>query len=166
VNLKETSKTEGNYVRVGSYHDFEIHVKTNTILTGLVDSPTSHVNKFYVKGNHYYTYNNGNIGSTPASIFAYFPSALEKIPKLMQEHNDKISKQQESIQTCLRIINSTWDKEKQLNELKSNLRILETKITAMMQNASAEKIEETNNFIPIIVEEKKVSEGVSEQKCF
>jgi N12 class adenine-specific DNA methylase len=140
IKLKETSNTKGNYVQVGNYHGFEVHVKTNTILTGL--SEESHVNKFYVKGNHYYTYNNGNIGSTPATIFAYFPKAVEKIPKLIQEHNDRIIKKQESIQTCERIISSTWDREEQLNKLKSDLRILETKITAMIKEVPGEKREE------------------------
>ena len=140
--LKETCNTEGNYKCVGKYHNFEVHVKTNTILTGLMDSPESYINKFYVKGNHYYTYNNGNIGSTSSSIFAYFPNALEKIPKLICEHNGKISKKQESVQTCERIILSSWDKEEQLNELKSNLRVLETKITAMLKDAPSHKIKE------------------------
>jgi len=136
--LKETYNTEGKYECVGKYHNFEVCVKTNTILTGLMDSPKSYINKFYVKGNHYYTYNNGNIGSTPASIFGYFPNALEKIPKLITEHNVKISKKQESIQTCERIIHSSWDKEEQLKELKSALRILETKITAMIKDMPSE----------------------------
>ena len=141
--LKETSNTEGQYIRVGKYHDFEVHVKTNTILTGSAEHPKSLVNKFYVKGNHYYTYNNGNIGSTPASIFGYFPGALEKIPKLIKDHKDKISKKEEFIQTCERIIHSTWDKEAQLNQLKSDLRILETKITAMVREVATEKIEQS-----------------------
>jgi len=143
VWLKETCNTDGKYLCVGKYHDFEIHVKTNTILTGLIDSPNSYVNKFYVKGNHYYTYNNGNIGSTPASIFGYFSNALEKIPKLISEHNEKISQKQESIQTCERIIRSTWDKEERLKDLKSELRVLETKITAMIKDVGTEKSEKT-----------------------
>ena len=46
------------------------------------------------------------------------------------------------IQTFERVIHSTWDKEVQLNKLKSDLRILETKITAMIKNVPAEKMEE------------------------
>jgi hypothetical protein len=135
AQLKESMNTEGQYVCVGKYHDFDVCVRTNTILTGTAEK--SLVNKFYVKGNHYYTYNNGNIGSTPSTILSYFSNALEKIPKLIEEHNVKISKKQESIQTCERVIHSTWDKEKQLNELKSELRILETKITTMMMGVPA-----------------------------
>jgi len=142
VQLKETMNTEGKYVCVGKYHDFDVCVRTNTILTGSADA-SKLVNKFYVKGNHYYTYNNGNIGSTPSTILGYFSNALEKIPKLIEEHEDKIFKKQESIQTCERVINSTWDKEGQLNKLKSDLRILETKITATIKDVPGEKIEES-----------------------
>jgi N12 class adenine-specific DNA methylase len=141
VKLKETCNTEGKYLRIGSYHGFEVHIRTNTILTGSIETPISYVNKFYVKGNHYYTCNNGDIGSTSASIFSYFPRALEKIPKLLKEHNDRISEKQELIQTCERIIHSTWDKEDQLNRLKNDLRLLETKIKATIQNVSPENTE-------------------------
>jgi hypothetical protein len=121
-------------------HDFDVCVKTNTILTGSTDA-SKLLNKFYVKGNHYYTYNNGNIGSTPSTILSYFSNALERLPKLIEDHNNKITKKQESIQTCERVINSTWDKEGQLNKLKSDLRILETKITAMIKDMTAERID-------------------------
>ena len=150
VKLKETCNTEGKYECVGKYHNFEVHIKTNTILTGSIESPISHVNKFYVKGNHYYTYNNGNIGTTSSSILGYFSNALEKIPKLLSDHNEKISQKHESIQTYERIINSTWDKEEQLNKLKSDLRILETKITAMIKEVPEEKIEDAKTIKPTI----------------
>jgi len=140
--LKETCNTDGKYTCVGNYHGFEVHVKTNTILSGLIDAPKSYVNKFYVKGNHYYTYNNGNIGNTSASIFAYFPNALGKIPKLIDDHQKKISQKHESIQTCERIVSTTWNKEELLNGLKSDLRMLETKITAMIHQVPTEKLEE------------------------
>ena len=134
VHLKENLRTEGKYSKIGYYHNFEIYVKTNTILSDSIETPDRKVNKFYVKGENYYTFNNGNIGSTPTAIFSYFPNALEKIPGLINEYRERIVNKEESIQTCNRIISSVWNREEELIQLKSDLRLLDTKISASIKD--------------------------------
>jgi hypothetical protein len=138
IQLKDNSKTGGKYQTIGQYYNFEVCIKTNTILTESSEQPEMHINKFYVKGENYYTFNNGIIGSTPSTIFSYFPNALEKIPGIIDDYKEKVSRKEESIQTCQRVINSKWDKEDQLNTLKSDLRMLETKIAAMINDIPTE----------------------------
>ena len=87
-------------------------------------------NKFYVEGegNIKYTYNFGNIANDPKLAVNYFLNALEKIPSLIENYQTGIEKLEKDLPVLQKIVNSTWRKESELKDLKTELAAVDRKI--------------------------------------
>ena len=88
-------------------------------------------NRFMVKGmgNIYYTHNNGHLANDPKLACMNFLSALEKIPKVIENHERELEKVKRDVETYKTIASGEWKKEGELRKLKSELSELDRKIS-------------------------------------
>ena len=75
-----------------------------------------------------YTYNNGNIANDPKLAVNYFINAIEKIPSLIKKYQEETEKLKTDVPVLQGIVSSTWRKDNELNELKTELAVVERKI--------------------------------------
>jgi hypothetical protein len=130
AKLNEISKdanTAGDYLKIGTLYGFNLLVKTET---SKKDELNFKVNRFFIEGegNIKYSYNNGRIAVEPLLAARSFIGALEKIPSIVKNYekeNEKISKDLPVLQE---VVNSTWHKENELKDLKTELATLDSKI--------------------------------------
>ncbi|MDE6809326.1 MAG: hypothetical protein K2J42_04475, partial [Muribaculaceae bacterium] len=97
----------------------------------LVDGKESVQNRFVVEGNYKYKYNNGYIAmSDTHAACINFVNALEKIPGIIAQYEERTAKLKADVPQLEAIISKTWGKEDELKQLKSELAALDRKITA------------------------------------
>lgn len=125
--IKEKARTQGQDFEIGSLYGFNIVVKTESSNSDLFDLSQ---NKFFVKGDSgiKYSYNNANIASDPVLAAQNFLNALEKMPILIEKYQNDIEKISKDIPVLESVLNSTWKKEEELQDLKSELQILDRKL--------------------------------------
>ena len=125
LNIK--ARTKGEDFDIGLLYGFKIVVKTESSDKDLFELSQ---NRFFIKGDSgiKYSYNNGKVAEEPQLAVANFINALEKIPRLIEKYtadNEKIAR---DIPVLEGVINSTWKREEELRELKSELSTLDRKI--------------------------------------
>ena len=107
-------------------------------------------NRFFVGGEYKYSYNNGNMATDPKLASLNFLNALERIPKYIEQYQTANVKLEQDIPVLQQVVDSTWKKEDELKELKSELATLERKIQLSLkpmeqneqgQNADGEKMD-------------------------
>lgn len=129
AKLREIAKnasTDGEYMPIGELYGFPILVKTETIGR---DEEDVKQNRFFVEGNYKYTYNNGQIAMSDQKAAALnFLNALERIPKLIEQHKAQNATLKRDIPTLKEVVNGIWKKEDELKKLKGELSALERKI--------------------------------------
>ena len=125
--IKEKARTQGQDFEIGSLYGFKIVLKTESSNNDLFDLSQ---NKFFVQGDSgiKYSYNNANIAADPVLASQNFLNALEKMPTLIEKYQNDTEKISKDIPVLESVLGSTWKKEDELRELKSELQTLDRKI--------------------------------------
>lgn len=106
----------------------------------VIDGRESVQNRFVVEGNYKYKYNNGFIAmSDTHAACMNFVNALEKIPGIIAQYEDRTAKLKADVPILEGIMAKTWGKEDELKQLKSELAALDRKIAAELAPKHDEK---------------------------
>lgn len=126
--LAQRTDTHGQYQRVGEVYGFPISIISERTL---VDGKEAVQNRFVVEGNYKYKFNNGFIAmSDTHAACMNFVNALEKIPGIIAQYEERTAKLKADVPQLEAIISKPWGKEDELKQLKSDLAALDRKITA------------------------------------
>lgn len=126
--LVQRTDTHGHYQRIGEVYGFPISIISERTLA---DGKETVQNRFVVEGNYKYKYNNGYIAmSDTHAACMNFVNALEKIPGIISQYEERTAKLKADVPQLEAIISKTWGKEDELKQLKSELAALDRKITA------------------------------------
>lgn len=126
--ISNKARTNGEYHQIGEIYGFQVVVKSEASQKDMFDFVD---NRFMVKGmgNIYYTHNNGHLANDPKLACMNFLSALEKIPKVIENHERELEKVKRDVETYKAIASGEWKKEGELRKLKSELSELDRKIS-------------------------------------
>ena len=126
--LAQRTDTHGQYQRVGEVYGFPIAIISERVL----DEGSEKVqNRFVVEGNYKYKFNNGYIAmSDTHAACMNFVNALEKIPGIIAQYEERTVKLKADVPTLEGIMSKKWGKEDELKQLKSDLAALDRKIQA------------------------------------
>ena len=138
--IAKNATTGGQYKRVGELYGFHIEVISEpTLRDGLEFTD----NRFVVKGNLRYNYNNGHLAMADTHAAATnFLNALEKIPGIIDQHQKRNEVLEQEIPQLQAIAGKTWKKEDELKQLKSELAALDRKIQLELAPPTPESTEE------------------------
>ena len=126
--LAMKTDTHGQYKRIGEVYGFPISIISERTYT---DGKESAQNRFVVEGNYKYKFNNGFIAmSDTHAACMNFVNALEKIPGIVEQYEERTAKLKADVPQLEAIISKPWGKEDELKALKSELAALDRKITA------------------------------------
>ena len=135
--LAQRTDTHGQYQRVGEVYGFPISIISERTL---VDGKETVQNRFVVEGNYKYKFNNGFIAmSDTHAACMNFVNALEKIPGIIAQYEERTAKLKADVPQLEAIISKPWGKEDELKQLKSELATLDRKITAELAPKHDEK---------------------------
>ena len=135
--LARKTDTHGKYVRIGEVYGFPISIISERTV---VDGREGIQNRFVVEGNYKYKFNNGFIAmSDTHAACMNFVNALEKIPGIIAQYEERTSKLKADVPTLESIVSKTWGKEEELKALKSELAALDRKISAELAPKHDEK---------------------------
>ena len=135
--LAQRTDTHGQYKRIGEVYGFPISIISERTL---VDGKESVQNRFVVEGNYKYKFNNGFIAmSDTHAACMNFVNALEKIPGIIAQYEERTAKLKADVPQLEAIISKSWGKEDELKQLKSDLAALDRKITAELAPKHDEK---------------------------
>ena len=128
--LAQRTDTHGQYKRIGEVYGFPISIISERTL---VDGKEAVQNRFVVEGNYKYKFNNGFIAmSDTHAACMNFVNALEKIPGIIAQYEERTAKLKADVPQLEAIISKSWGKEDKLKQLKSDLAALDRKITAAL----------------------------------
>ena len=125
--LNDNAATHGEHYHIGELYGFRLLVKTeNSTKEGLFMKE----NRFFIEGegNIKYTHNNGHIANDPKLAVHFFLNALEKIPLLIEKYEKENVKLSADLPVLQDIANSTWRKETELKDLKTEWAAVDRKI--------------------------------------
>lgn len=144
--LSDNARTNGEYFKIGELYDFKIFVKTEE---SQKEGSVFKDNRFFIEGegNIKYSYNNGHIAVDPLLASKNFINALEKIPNLMEKYQVDNQKLEKDIPVLKEVIDSTFKKEPELRELKSELDSLNRQINLTLANKDKQPEEVLNKEI-------------------
>lgn len=126
--LAQRTDTHGQYKRIGEVYGFPISIISERTL---IDGKEAVQNRFVVEGNYKYKFNNGFIAmSDTHAACMNFVNALEKIPGIIAQYEERTAKLKADVPQLEAIISKSWGKEDELKQLKSELAALDRKITA------------------------------------
>ena len=135
--LAQRTDTHGQYKRIGEIYGFPISIISERTL---VDGKEAVQNRFVVEGNYKYKFNNGFIAmSDTHAACMNFVNALEKIPGIIAQYEERTAKLKADVPQLEAIISKSWSKEDELKQLKSDLAALDRKITAKLAPKHDEK---------------------------
>ena len=153
--IARNATTGGQYKRVGELYGFPIEVVSEPTLR---DGMEFTDNRFVVKGNLRYNYNNGHLAMADTHAAAMnFLNALERIPGIIDQHQKRNEVLEQEIPQLQAIAGKTWKKEDELKQLKSELAALDRKIQLELAPPTPESTEENRQD-----SEKKQTEQQSE----
>ena len=137
LGLAQRTDTHGQYQRIGEVYGFPISIISERTV---VDGREGVQNRFVVEGNYKYKFNNGFIAmSDTHAACMNFVNALEKIPGIIAQYEERTAKLKADVPTLEGIVSKTWGKEDELKALKSELAALDRKITAELAPKHDEK---------------------------
>lgn len=127
VEIEDKSRTHGMPEKIGSLYGFDLLVKTETSRKDGFDFIE---NRFFARGegNILYNFNYGKLASDPKTATFTFLRALETIPNLLEKYQKDTERISKDIPVLQEVIGTTWKKEDQLQQLKSDLAALDRKI--------------------------------------
>ena len=135
--LAQRTDTHGQYKRIGEVYGFPISIISERTF---VDGKEEVQNSFVVEGNYKYKFNNGFIAmSDTHAACMNFVNALEKIPGIIAQYEERTAKLKADVPQLETIISKSWGKEDELKQLKSDLAALDRKITAELAPKHDEK---------------------------
>ncbi len=135
--LAQRTDTHGQYQRIGEVYGFPISIMSERTV---VDGREGVQNRFVVEGNYKYKFNNGFIAmSDTHAACMNFVNALEKIPGIIAQYEERTAKLKADVPQLEAIISKSWGKEEELKQLKSDLAALDRKITAELAPNHDEK---------------------------
>ncbi len=118
--------TNGEYRRIGEIHGFPILICSEPLVS---DGLGTFQNRFCVKGNLKYKYNNGFIAlADPIAAARNFLNSLERIPQTIEQFQEKNAMLAKDIPLLKEIAGKQWKKEDELKGLKSELAAIDRKI--------------------------------------
>ncbi|QHV95585.1 N-6 DNA methylase [Spirosoma endbachense] len=125
--------TKGGLKQLGTLHGFGLYVRTDAGYR--VDGKAVKENAFIVKGDQLtYSYNNGYLsGHSPDVAARQFVRGLEKIPSLMESQREKIDNLTQQHKLLTDIVAKPWGKRDKLQDLRSELRQVETRLQTIGQ---------------------------------
>lgn len=134
----ENARTHDEHISIGELYGFKITVKSEASLKDGFDFVD---NRFYVRRTTgiKYSYNNGHIAKDPQLATMNFLNALEKIPKIIENHQQELEKVKPNIPIYESILAGTWRKEDELKALKSELSELDRKIALSLKPIEEEE---------------------------
>ena len=99
------------------------------------------------EGNVKYSHNNGRIANDPKLAVQSFLNALEKIPSLIKKYEDDNVKLFADLPVLQEIAKSTWRKEDELKDLKTEWAAVDRKIQLSLKpiDTSEDKKENTQD---------------------
>ena len=140
--LAMKTDTHGQYKRIGEVYGFPISIISER---NFVDGKEAVQNRFVVEGNYKYKFNNGFIAmSDTHTACMNFVNALEKIPGIIAQYEERTAKLKADVPQLEAIIAKQWGKEDELKQLKSDLAALDRKITAALAPKKEEQDGEEN----------------------
>ncbi|EFK36150.1 MULTISPECIES: N-6 DNA methylase [Chryseobacterium] len=151
--LAAVSRTGGDYEEIGSLYGFRLLVKTEMTQKDS-SSLVERDNRFFIcgEGNIKYTHNNGIMASDPERASLNFISALQKLPGLIEEDEKKLKALKEDQVVLKDIVSGSWNKEKQLASLKTELASVERKIQLSLETDKKDGAEDEK--VEVLEEEK------------
>ncbi|KKO89136.1 DNA methylase [Sphingobacterium sp. Ag1] len=154
--LAAASRTGGDYEEIGSLYGFRLLVKTEIIQNDGSSNIERH-NRFFVcgEGNIKYTHNNGFMANDPERASMNFINALQKLPGLIGEEEKKLKQLRDDQLVLNDIVNGSWNKEKQLGALKTELAAIERKIQLSLDTSKEEDTTNAN----VEVEDEKIKKA-------
>ena len=140
--IAKNATTGGQYKRVGELYGFPIEVISEpTLRDGLEFTD----NRFVVKGNLRYNYNNGHLAmADPLAAARNFLNAMERIPSIIDQYKAKNEVLEMEIPQLQEIAGKVWKKEDELKQLKSELAALDRKIQLELAPPTPEVAEKEN----------------------
>ncbi|QGY46410.1 N-6 DNA methylase [Maribellus comscasis] len=129
-----TAKTHGTHETIGSLYGFTLYVKSETTNKDGLDFIQ---NRFSVRGDGeiFYQYNNGQMAVDPKLASQNFLHALvENMPRLLERYKTDNEKLLKDIPVLKEVVESTWRREPELVELKSELAKLERQIQQSLKS--------------------------------
>ncbi len=153
--MEKVNSPEGQ--KVGTAFGFDIIIKTERYQneTGFID-----LNKCFIAGEIKYQHNNGQPSMKPENIVDYPSKALEKIPNIIRDYGEDIEKIKKELPNLERYIKTEYPKEKEINELKKELKELEVKITSTLESTIKEPPLKNEETAPVgMVQEKGLQYG-------
>ena len=146
--LQDAGRTVGNKDRqMGTVYGFPLMVDTIYMYDEKLRKEVYAGNKFYVKGNYLYEHNNGKLAMSKDNRLGavrYGVNALEKIPGVIAQYQERNEKLRADIAEYERIAGKPWGKEDELKGLKKEMEALDAKIR--------ESLDETTKNIPKVEE--------------
>ena len=135
--LAQRTDTHGMYQRIGEVYGFPVCIISERVLA---DGTEKLQNRFVVDGNYKYKFNNGYIAmSDTHAACMNFVNALEKIPGIIAQYEERTAKLKADVPTLEGIMSKKWGKEDELKQLKSDLAALDRKIQAELAPKHNEK---------------------------
>lgn len=141
--LAERARTGGQYEEIGSLYGFTLLVKTEASQKEGINIKD---NRFFIQGegNIKYTYNNGQIAADPKLASLNFLNALDKIPGLIEQEQNKVAALQKDLPVLQEVVNGVWGKENKLSELKTELAALDRKIQLSITPENKEDVQHSS----------------------
>jgi DNA methylase len=151
IQLYHTSKAvvqpEGN-TRIGSLYGFELYMRITPNLNNHTAKESPMNCRFYAQSPEtliQYNYNDGYLNiDNPKLAARYFLNAIDRIDSLIESHQKRLQEVQRDIPLMEAIIQKPFEKDKELQDLRSELAIVErtiaTKIKERQETSNAESI--------------------------
>lgn len=161
--LSNNARTNGEYFRIGELYGFKLLVKTED--SQKVDKlAVFKDNRFFVEGEGgiKYNYNNGHIALDPVLASKNFLNALDKIPALIEKYEKENERLSKDLPVLKEVMETTFRKEPELKELKSQLDSLSRQINLSLENKDLQQgtnqEEDSTNLKPNITVNSKAFE--------
>lgn len=152
-------RTKEEHVPIGELYGFTITAKSEA---SMKDNFEFIDNRFFVVGKSgiKYTYNNGHIAQDPKLASLNFLNALERIPKVTENHKREIERLSVDVPVLQNIVKGEWRKEDELKSLKSQLSELDRKIAVSLKpveehEKEKEKMEENRDMKTPVVDKRE-----------
>lgn len=130
--IADKARTHGLSETIGSLYGFTLLVKSETTVKDGFDLIQ---NRFFIKGEGeiLYNYNHGHLATDPKTAANNFLNALDTMPALLEKYKTDNEKLMKDVPTLRSVVESTWKKEDELKELKSEMAVMERKIEASLK---------------------------------
>lgn len=140
AEINQTINTNDDYEKIGTLFDFRILVRSEKMEK---DGLPFIANKFKVEGldGIKYSYHNGQIAADAKLACENFIKALETMPKLQAKHQEKVDEAARDLPILEELINSSWNKDKDLQALKEEHAALDRRIAADLSRKEKESMQ-------------------------